>query len=814
MLGSFFGGHPAMLRFAFRFRFLALAAISGCGSVTGQHPDAGPDQTGEDGGAVVDASVGMEPADAMIPGTTACPARGPAQMAPPDTADTTPVASPGAPYLWRNVAIVAGGFMSGIIFSPAQQDIVYARADIGGAYRWNAAAKRWIPLLDWVSRDVANWAGVESIAPDPQDANTVYIAAGTYTTTPGVILRSRNRGDTFDQTTMTTIPMGGNADGRSVGERLAVDPNNASTLYFGSRLSGLWKSTDAAAHFAQVTLPSLSIQDAGPGNGGLSTGNGVGISFVQFDPSTCGDGGNSVVYVGVATAGPSLFRSVDGGATFTAVPNQPQSLLPSHAALGSTGQLFVTYGGGAGTAGSGPNNVTTGAVFRLNTKNDTWTDVTPLTPNGAFGYAGVSVDASNPQIVVVSTIDRWSVGDDIFRSTDGGAHWAAVGVPRAPHDISPGPWVTFHQAAPNYTGWMGDVEIDPFNSSRVLHITGQGIWATDNINAMDSNQVPSWDFRSAGIEETAVLDLQSPQAGPHLFSGVGDIGGFVHDDLDVSPPGGMSTNPVFSATDGIDFAGMNPTVVARIGRGAAATSPHGAFSTDGGATWKPFPTTLAIANNTAGSIAVSADGTAFVWDTQTGGPQVSLDMGMTWTRSGGGIGAIRPVVADRVNPNKFYAFDRGTAGVAPRMWVSTDRGVTFAVAAATGLPTGNGRARATPGIEGDLWVQGGNGALAHSTDSGATFTAVTTVTGVYAMGFGMAAPGQTYPAIFVGGSISGFAAMYRSDDAGATWVRVDDNQHRFGTGTVIAGDPRVYGRLYVGTNGRGVFYGDMVSTAQ
>jgi hypothetical protein len=746
------------------------------------------------------------PGDAMLPGTMACAARGAVTMAPVDTDDAPAVAGP---YRWRNVAIVAGGFISGVVFSPAQPDIVYARADIGGAYRWNAASKRWVQLLDWVPREQSNWAGVESIAPDPQNANIVYIAAGTYTASgSGVILRSSDRGKTFDQMTMNNIPMGGNNDGRSVGERLAVDPNHGNVLYFGSRTTGLWRSTDSGRTFGQVSLPGgLAVVDAGPANGMLSTPNGVGVSFVQFDPNSCGNAGDTVVYVGVAGPGPSLFRSVDGGATFEAVSGQPMTMLPSHGTISSTGFLFVTYGGGTGINGSGPNNVTTGAVWRFNTHDGTWKDVTPMpaVAGVTFGYAGVSVDAMHPDTVVVSTLDRWSVGDDIFRSANAGETWAPVGVPRAAHDSTAGPWVTFHQANPNYTGWMADVEIDPFDSNRVLHVTGQGIWATDNFGAA----APSWDFRSTGIEETAVLDLASPPDGPHLLSGVGDIGGFVHDDVDVSPAGGISINPVFSATDSVDFAGAAPAFVARVGRGSAG---HGAYSINGGTTWQPFPTQLPIAANSAGSVAVSADGLAFVWDppavraagttpASPGGPQVSHDSGRTWTPSTG-IGAVRPVVADRVNPNKFYAYDNAMGG---RLWVSSDQAATFAVGA-TGLGN-NGRARATPGIEGDLWIVAG-GNLFHSIDSGATTTPVATASAIYAMGFGMAPPGQTYPALYLGGTVNGVSGVYRSDNTGTSWVRIDDNQHRFGTGTVITGDPRIYGRVYIGTNGRGVFYGD------
>ena len=51
-------------------------------------------------------------------------------------------------YNWKNVAILGGGFVSGIIFSPVEKDLIYARTDVGGAYRWNQADKSWTAITD------------------------------------------------------------------------------------------------------------------------------------------------------------------------------------------------------------------------------------------------------------------------------------------------------------------------------------------------------------------------------------------------------------------------------------------------------------------------------------------------------------------------------------------------------------------------------------------------------------------------------------------------------------------------------------------
>lgn len=62
--------------------------------------------------------------------------------------------------------------------------------------------------------------------------------------------------------------------------------------------------------------------------------------------------------------------------------------------------------------------------------------------------------------------------------------------------------------------------------------------------------------------------------------------------------------------------------------------------------------------------------------------------------------------------------------------------------------------------------------------------------------------------LYTSAQIGGVRGLYRSGDAGATWIRINDARHQFGiTNGPITGDPRVFGRVYVGTNGRGIILG-------
>jgi len=120
---------------------------------------------------------------------------------------------------------------------------------------------------------------------------------------------------------------------------------------------------------------------------------------------------------------------------------------------------------------------------------------------------------------------------------------------------------------------------------------------------------------------------------------------------------------------------------------------------------------------------------------------------------------------------------------------------------------GQDRIYATPGREGDLWLASYDG-LYHSPAAGKEFARMPAVEQIHAFGFGKAAPHAKLPALYLVGTVEGQRGFFRSTDGGATWVRINDDQHQWGLVLQITGDPKKFGRVYVGTHGRGTFYGD------
>src|SRR5690606_17620805 len=326
------------------------------------------------------------------------------------------------PYEFKNVQIAGGGFVPGIIFSQAEKDLIYARTDIGGAYRWIPETQSWKPLLDWVGWDKWGWNGVVSIAPDPVDPDRVYAAVGMYTNSwdpnNGAILRSTDRGETW-QASPLPFKLGGNMPGRGMGERLAVDPNKNSILYLGAPSGhGLWKSTDYGATWSKVTsFPNPGNYRAGDGE---YDGDIQGVVWVTFDKRT-GTPGNptQTIYVGVADKENTVYRTTDGGVTWERIPGQPTGYIAHKGVLDTVnGHLLI-----ATSETGGPYDGSKGDVWRHDTATGERKRVSPVpsdSPDNYFGYSGLTLDRQRPGTLMVATQIAWWPDVIFFRSTDSG----------------------------------------------------------------------------------------------------------------------------------------------------------------------------------------------------------------------------------------------------------------------------------------------------------------------------------------------------------------------------------------------------------
>ncbi len=679
-------------------------------------------------------------------------------------------------YDWQTIPLQGGGYVDGFLYHPKKAGILYARTDVGGMYRYDYAHARWVPLMDGFGKDDWDCMGVMSMAVDPQKPERLYATCGLYLNDRvpnGAVVRSNDMGATW-QVTRLPFKLGGNAMGRGTGERLQVDPADSNTIWLGTNQDGLWVSHDQGKSFAKSAYAQKSV------------------TVVLISGQT--------LYAGSGEVGEGLFRSADNGQTFIAVPGSPK-MIPHQMALGKDGTLYVTF-----SDNLGPHGVTDGAVWKL--KGDIWTKISPAQPSKEvpFGYSGL--DLSPDGTLVVSTSDRYSgSGDDLYVSQDGGAHWTPVG-PQAVHHAETHPWLVDYMGgndpdavARKHMGhWMDGVKINPFNPKELLYGTGYGIWMTESLDALKAGGKVEFAFENNNLEETVILGLESPPTGPKVLMAAGDVGGTAFDDFSKTPSHGLFS-PMNKTNQSVAFAALKPNIIVR---SVDSETTRGYISTDGAESWTSLPSAPAPimgadwGPHRAGKLAISSLATHLVWVPENEPAYYSGDLGKTWALSTGWPTPERgqDVIADKVNDAVFYSFDRVTGAVL----VSRDGGASFAPLYQ--LIAGPGQLRAVPNREGDLWLAAG-AALYHGQK------AIAGVDAAWQVAFGKAAPGSDYPAVFLWGKVKGEEGLWRSDDAGVNWVRINDDAHRFGQMRAIAGDPREYGTLYISPDGRGTMVGKM-----
>ncbi|HUN94357.1 MAG TPA: hypothetical protein VMU33_20060 [Burkholderiaceae bacterium] len=732
---------------------------------------------------------------------------------------------------WTTVKMGGGGYVPAVLYHPTVANLRYARTDVAGAYRWDNGTGTWTAMTDGFSRPDGNYEGAESLAVDPTAPGTVYMTAGRAASYGnGRFYYSSNDGASWNFVALP-FPIGANNQGRAIGERMAVDPNHPTTMFYASRTAGLWKSTNSGLNWSQVASLSSYVMSATDINN-ANSGSPIGVEFVLFDATIPTSGftpsGNptQTIYVGVAPdykalAGLSydLYKSTDGGTTWSgiAIPAAVTTAIAAnqryipHLARGADGVLYVPF-----TSGSGPGSGSPSMLYRFDGTN--WTQLI-VSGNGLYygGIGGLSVYGSGASTKIAMGVSgTWGDGawvQILMRSSDGGSTWQEIGRSGDTNGT-----LNYHTAS-GYWGWVDDVEIDPFNPNHVSYVVGGGIFSTTEAF---STALPHWTFDVNGIEEMINLVMAAPPPGaPYvLLSGHGDTGLYVNTSLTTSP----NRSPSLGGGNGtgIDMAWNNPAFI--VGVGTFVTS-KGAYSTDAGLTWTNFASVPPVAGTTGDTtrVAVTADGANVVWAIAGQVPYYSTNRGATWTATNLPAPAVAyHLAADRRNPLKVYAYDHGGNWWYPansaRFYTSTDGGHTFTASAQTWAPNGNGVTglAVNPFVEGDVWLADANN-LWHSVDSGATWTKLTAmatvgaeytdVHGAIKVGLGAPAPGASYSAaVYLVGTIGGVDGVYRSDDMGVSWIRIDDDSHRYGGVGGIVADTAIYGRVF--TAGRGMDYDD------
>ena len=248
----------------------------------------------------------------------------------------------------------------------------------------------------WVNQPISFTSGLGTTTLDAVDANAAWCSArpaGPNFIAPQVA-RTTNGGQTW---TVSNPPIPAGAE-QVITALSAPDANNAWITLHASSVPGMimhtsdggltWTTQSSATVFASTSsFPDLIHM--------FSTGEGLTIG----DPLT-------------PQTPLEMYRTTDGGTTWTPVLNSPRTLPYEYPV--ETPPTVVGNHIWFGTS--------TGRVFHSPDKGATWT-VTAVDPNLLYVTTIVFRDAQNGLLVAA---DDQGTAHQLFRTTDGGTTWAAV----------------------------------------------------------------------------------------------------------------------------------------------------------------------------------------------------------------------------------------------------------------------------------------------------------------------------------------------------------------------------------------------------
>ena len=744
---------------------------------------------------------------------------------------------------WGTVKIGGGGFVSGIVTG---QKEMYARTDVGGAYKYNYETESWEQLLSFITDADRGYLSVDAMAIDPTDDNTVYFLCGCayFSDERTVIFKTTDGGKTFTKIDVSSeIKVMGNGDGRHCGEAIAVDPDNPDVIYCGGDVafgkSALIKSTDGGMTWSPVigyddlglfsettkwptwkdTLARSVTSDA------YNNQNGVATIAIQ----------DGKVYVGTSIKGVENVHVADmKDDKFTVLSKDlPTGSFPARINKDANGNLLINYVGALAFGGSG------GSIYRYDTKAGTVTDISPK-ENTSFSACVSLPDDANTLVATTCGVwssqlwykDAWNDdkvcwGDQFYRSTDGGKTWESItpgnekswGGPLQADYLQDGGYDWIRNKAIH---WCGAIVLDPRNSDRIFLTSGNGVFACDNI----WDELPQYYFHPDGIEEVVALDMVSVPGG-NPYSAIGDYDGFEHADL--TKPG-KQHSPNMGSTGAIAYCPQNPDVMIRIAENQNDVS-SGFYTLDGGETWTK------MSNSPGGKAAITQldkdTYRFFKSGKDDGAVSYSDDFGETW-QSCSGIPSTygsKPtyMFVEPDQPNVVYAYatyynsswsysktEPDITDACYKFCISTDYGKTFTSTDICKYDMCDSAARIAYLGEGELILGAGWNGMYHVSVKDGKITSNEKIDGVsYCKTVGYGAPEKEgdVNTLYIYGKPedSDPEGIYRSQDGGKTWVCINTEKLYGGTGNgnFLVGDMNEFGKVYMSTVGCGIVYGQL-----
>lgn len=721
---------------------------------------------------------------------------------------------------WQELKLGAGGYVIGGDVAASDGTMV-CKTDVYGAYNRLPGSNRWNQLITTANQSVfgvtpATMIGVWEIKIAPSNtARYVMVFLNK-------VFGTDNSGSTWYNANLSMTNANANSPtARLFNGKIIIDPANANHVIVGlpgasSPNSGAYETFNFGPSATWAQIASITAPSYGSTAPGI-----VGMVFDASSGTTTVGGHTVTARALIPSNGNGVYETLDGGATWNLTTSTPVAIGAGQ--IGPTGSYYI----------SGGLDLQHINVWRY--VASTWTEisVSPIpadwfTP--AHGtYAGGGAIVADPVNAGYLTVSGPQGGWSGYNTTDadaGSVTWIGTPSNNATVTATDIPYLANAVGGTTFAS-VGDMIISQYDGY-CYFFEGFGTW---KFTAQAYGSSVAATSISLGLEELVTGGLLSiPGATQPIWFGF-DMG-TVTLDLPSYPqahdPSGGAINHSFS----VDYASDTPSFACRIvGNG------NSGYSTNYGAngSWTTF-TTLPFTSITGAIIACACGpvGSAYATNAnmvalKTGiasqTPVVSLDGGATWNPCTGlpsttwNLGTSRVLIADRNNNYTFYAFLFSSR----QLYISTDGGQTFAAqGSAPAFGAGSGGDFTLISVSsnaGHLWGCNGNADLKYSTDSGVTWTAITSVnvngvgigslTTAKVLGVGATKAGASYPTLYFYGTIGSVLGVYRSIDKFSTADFLGNLPTSFPTScqqgllNSLTGDMNTYGIVYAGVNSCG-----------